>query len=1056
VRPPLTARERPAVLPLSPAQQRLWLLAGLDGGGTAYNFPLVVRLRGGLDVDALAAAAHDVVARHEVLRTVFGEHDGEPVQRVLPAGEARVPVEVRDVPGSDLDGVLLEAVRYPFDLTAEIPLRLTVARLAPDDHAVVLLLHHVATDEWSDRPFLRDLSVAYAARRAGTAPEFPPLPVQYADHALWQREVLGGRDDAGSPLATQLAYWERTLAGAPEELELPADRPRPARPSFQGAELEFELKPDVAAGLRRVAAATGASMFMVLHAASAALLHRLGAGTDLPIGAPVAGRTDAALDDLVGFFVNTLVLRTDVSGDPTFTELVGRVKETALAAFSHSDVPFEAVVERLNPVRSAGRNPLFQVMVGYHSRAGEEPGLAGLRARWLPVEGRTAKFDLVLAFTEHLDTGRVECRLEYATDLFDRSTAVAVGERLTRLLTAVAEAPGTRVGEVDVLGEDERRRVLVSFNDTGRAVPELSLPALVAGVVARRPHEVAVVDRHRSVDHATLDDLAGRTAALLRGHGVGPGQVAGIAVPRGVEQVAAVLAVLRLGAAYLPLDLTHPADRVAFMLADSGARVLVTTTAEGARVPHVDGVTRVHLDAVTLPAEPVPPVDVPLDAPAYVIYTSGSTGRPKGVVVPHEGIAGLAATAIDRMGLTEDSRVLQFASVGFDVAVFELVMALCVGGRLVLAPDEVRVAGPELTDFLRDRRVTHLILPPSLVSALPPGCELPAGSTILVGTETVPPDVIRRWAGHLDLIAAYGLTEATVNSTLWPARPGWDGAVPIGVPDPNTRCYVLDAALRPAPIGVPGELYVGGRGLALGYLGRHPLTAERFVADPFGPPGARMYRTGDRARWRADGNLDFLGRVDTQVKVRGMRVEPGEIEAALATHPAVRQAAVIADRHQDATRLVGYVSPEDGTRPDPAELRAHLAGLLPEHMVPAVVVPLDGPLPLTPNGKLDRRALPAPVLAGSGPGSSGAPPTPEQAALAELVAAVLGLPSVGVHDTFFALGGHSMSAMRLLGRVRTVLGAELTVRDVFDAPTVAGLAALLAGAGARRPPVRPV
>ncbi|WP_449064941.1 non-ribosomal peptide synthetase, partial [Planomonospora algeriensis] len=436
---------------------------------------------------------------------------------------------------------------------------------------------------------------------------------------------------------------------------------------------------------------------------------------------------------------------------------------------------------------------------------------------------------------------------------------------------------------------------------------------------------------------------------------------------------------------------------------------------------------------------PFPPVA--MDQAAYVIYTSGSTGRPKGVVVPHEGIGSLVATAVDRMGLTPDSRVLQFASIGFDVTVFELSMALCHGGSLVLVPDEARVPGRELTDFLNEQRITHAILPPSLVAALPAECEPPEGATVLVGTETVPPAVIARWAGRLRLLAAYGLTEATVNSTLWPAEPGWARAVPIGVPDPNTRVYVLDDHLRPVPPGVPGELYVTGRGLARGYLGRPGLSAERFVACPFGPPGTRMYRTGDRARWRADGNLDFLGRADDQVKIRGFRIEPGEIAGAMTRHPAVAQAAVVVDRGGREPRLVGYAVPSrdgGGLPPDPAGVRAHVAELLPEYMVPAAVVVLDGPLPLTPNGKLDRRALPAPdwsALTGTA-----RPATGRQRLLAELFAEILELPEVGVHDDFFLLGGHSMSAMRLLGRVRTVLEADLALRDVFEAPTVAALA----------------
>ncbi|MEV7672053.1 amino acid adenylation domain-containing protein [Streptomyces sp. NPDC088752] len=1067
-RPALTAGERPDELPLSHAQQRLWVVQQIECTSAAYNFPLVLRLRGPLDADAWEAALADVTARHEALRTVFAEHDGRVFQRVLPAGEARPAVERLTATEDELPGLVDTAVNRPFDLAAELPLRAALVELGPEDHAAVLLLHHITTDEWSDRPFLRDLAAAYAARTAGTAPQWEPLPVQYADYALWQRRLLGDPADPDSRAARQLEHWRTALDGAPEELELPTDRPRPARPAFTGAGLDVAFDPEVHEGLRRLARTTGTSMFMVVHATVAALLHRLGAGTDIPLGAPIAGRGDEALDDLVGFFVNTLVLRTDLSGDPSFTELLARVRETDLAAFSHADVPFEAVVEKLNPTRSLSRNPLFQVMVGHHARTGDALDLPGLSAAYLPFRIRSAKFDLVFSFTEHTPAdggpGSLGCRLEFATELFDRETAERIGERLRTLVAALAAAPDRPVSRAELLDDAERHLVLEEFNATAREVDEETFPALFARRRAERPDAVAVVERSRSVTYAELDARADRVAALLAARGVGAESVVGVAVPRSADTVATVLAAMKLGAAFLPLDLVHPADRLAYMIEDSRAALVVGTEPVAGKIPAVPGVPVLLLDDPEtatalrdLPDAPLGSGPAALDTAAYVIYTSGSTGRPKGVVVPHEGIASLVATAVDRMGLERDSRVLQFASVGFDVFVFELAMALCHGGRLVLITDEARVAGPALTDFLADQRITHMILPPSLVSALPPGCALPEGSTVLVGTETVPPDLFERFGTTAHLICAYGLTEATVNSTLWPARehPGRpSGRVPIGRPDPNTRCYVLDEHLRPVPPGVAGELYVSGRGLARGYLGKPGLTSERFVADPYGPPGSRMYRTGDRARWRADGNVDFLGRVDTQVKVRGFRIELGEIEAALTSHPSVAQAAVVPDRDGDIVRLVGYAVPEAGEgEPEPQELRAHVAGALPEYMVPALVVPLDGPLPLTPNGKLDRKALPAPDWAAMTGDTRPANATQER--LAALFREVLRLDRVGVHDNFFALGGHSMASMRLLGRIRAEFGVELSIRDVFDALTVAGLEAKLKGAAAARPALLP-
>ncbi|MGW2397434.1 amino acid adenylation domain-containing protein [Kitasatospora sp. NPDC001664] len=1058
-RPELVATVRPAEIPLSAAQQRLWLIQQLEGTSAAYNFPLVLRLRGRFDLAAWTAALADLTARHEPLRTLFRVRDGRPHQHVLPPAEARPEVTV--VPASEelLPDLIAAAVARPFDLAAELPLRASVLEIDPEDRVVVLLLHHITTDEWSDRPFLRDLTTAYAARRSGLAPAWEPLPVQYADYALWQRRLLGADDDPSSLGAAQLAHWKRTLAGAPEELELPTDRPRPARPGFHGADLAVELAPDTHHALRALAREHGASMFMVLHAAVAALLHRLGAGTDLPIGAPIAGRDEEALDDLVGFFVNTLVLRTDLTGDPSFAELLTRVRTTDLAAFSHADLPFERVVEAVNPARSTSRNPLFQVMVGHHTRTDAPLALEGLRAEYVPYPTRTAKFDLVFSFTEQLgERERLGCRIEYATELFDRRTVEELAARLELLLAAVLADPSRPLSHADVLREGERELVLETFNATARPVDELTLPELFAARLAERPDAVAVVDRGREVGYAELDARAARIAALLAARGVGAESVVGVAVPRSADLIATVLAVLRLGAAFLPLDLAHPADRLTHFLGDSAATLVVATEPVAGKFPPVAPLLLLDAPAVAAElsaAEPAAPVRVALDQAAYVIYTSGSTGRPKGVVLPHEGIASLVATAVDRMGLTADSRVLQFASVGFDVFVFELAMALCHGGRLVLVPDEARVAGPALTDFLAEQRVTHLILPPSLVSALPPGCELPEGSTILVGTETVPPDLIDRWAGSVNLIAAYGLTEATVNSTLWPAtRTGRrSGQVPIGAPDPNTRCYVLDDALRPVPPGVVGELYVAGRGLARGYLARPGLTATRFLADPFGAPGARMYRTGDRARWRRDGNLDFLGRVDTQVKIRGFRIELGEIEAALTAQPSVAQAAVLPDRRGDIVRLVGYVVPAAGKPFDPTALRERLAAALPEYMLPSALLPLDGPLPLTPNGKLDRAALPAPDWADL----TGAdqPEGPAEEAVGRIFREILRLPVVGRHDDFFALGGHSMASMRLVGRLRAELGVELGIRDVFDAPTVAGLAAKLTPSTAARPALLP-
>ncbi|OLL72720.1 Siderophore biosynthesis non-ribosomal peptide synthetase [Pseudonocardia sp. Ae168_Ps1] len=1037
-RPELVARDHGDTLPLSAAQSRLWLVAQ-HGGGAAYNFPLTLRLRGELDTGALSAALDDVVARHEALRTVV--EDAGPRQRILPA--PHVPVTVTDVDEDEIAGLVATEIDRPFDLARDIPIRATVLRTGPREQVLALMLHHIATDEWSDRPLLDDLATAYTARAGGAAPSWEPLPVQYGDHTLWQAELLGDPDDPASLAHDRLAWWDDTLAGAPEEIELPADRPRPARPTFAGGLVEQPLPAAVRDGVHALARTHGASPFLVLHAAVAALLTRLGAGTDLPLGAPVTGRTDERLEDLVGFFVDTVVLRTDTAGDPSPAELVARVRDADLAAFAHAEVPFDAVVERVNPPREPGRNPLFQVMVAHHARPGGEIiALPGITASEEPVEATTAKFDLVFSFVE--TAGSLGLHLEYSAERFDRATAEALAARFAAVAAAFTTAPDTPVGGIDLLTADEHRALADRSGDrTGGGVFPGALSTVAAGWADATPDAVAVTDASGDLSYARLEDRAAGAAAHLAAAGIGRGDVVAVAVGRDAGLVATVLGLWRLGAVWLPLDPAHPDERLTFQLTDSGAGALVVTGELDDRIPHVEGIDR--LRPGTAPDAP-PPLDLGPDDPAYLIYTSGSTGRPKAVLVPHDGVGVLAELAAERFGADTGSRVLQFASAGFDVVVFELAMALGAGGRLVVAPDDVRTAGPELPEFLTRHGVTHAAIPPALLGAFGPATELPAGMHVLVGSEAVPPDLVARWAGRVSLVVCYGLTEATVNSTLWTAHAGTDGPVPIGVPDPGTVVRLLDERLRPVPDGVAGELYVGGRGLALGYRGRAGLTADRFVADPWGPPGARLYRTGDRARWH-HGDLHFLGRTDEQVKVRGHRVEPGEIAAVLTDHDDVRQAVVL----PRGAGLAAYVVPEPGATAGQAELRAHAADRLPDALVPGAVVVLDGPLPLTPNGKLDRRALdrlPLPGAAGSGGGG-----TPEQRRLADLVGEVLGLDpdTVGPEDDFFALGGHSMAAMRLIGRVRARTGADLSVRDVFDAPTVAALAGLLA----RRPSDRP-
>ncbi|MBD0674753.1 hypothetical protein BU198_29650 [Streptomyces sp. CBMA156] len=1058
--PELAALERPASIPLSHAQERLWFLERLGVPDGLYSIPFAVRMRGALDTDALHAALRDLVTRHESLRTVFPAVGGDGTgaeQVVLTPEAADPPLSLVDCAEKELPDALAAEAARGFDLAARPPLRATLFALAPDDHVFVLVLHHIAADGWSLGPLSSDLAEAYRSRLTGQTPAFAPLPVQYPDFTLWQRRLLGSEQDPHSELSRQLAYWSRALDDLPVEIELPFDRPRRALASHRGGTVHLPVPAPLVRALRALARDSGASLFMVAQAGLAALLTRYGAGTDIPVGSPVAGRGDARLHGLVGMFVNTLVLRTDTSGDPSFSELVSRVREFDLAAYENQDLPFERLVEALKPERSLSRNPLFQVILDCRDADPVPDTGTELAMEPLPAAGGTAKWDLFVQLTADPAADRIDLAVEYASDLFEERTVRRLASALLELLVSATDAPTRPLSRLEVLTPGTRR----DLRDLGEGPvepPRTTVTALFDAHLAAAPEAIALrfaagagARLDGALTYRQLGAAANRTARHLAAHGVGRGDVVALCLERGRDAVVAMLATARLGAAYLPLDPAYPAARLRHMVTDSGARVLLTQRSLAGAAAGADpdgGCAAVCLDdprtrrEIDARPEVTPDGGPDPDDLLYVIYTSGSTGTPKGVAVSHRAVARLVHGMPD-LGFARTDTFLWNASPAFDASVFEVWTPLAHGARLAVNPPGP--ADPErLGTLLRDNGVTVALLTPRLVNVitdLDPACLAPL-RLLLTGGEAVSAEHVRRLRRALPgtaVVDAYGPTEAAVVATVHQVHtlPPDAGSVPIGRPIGGTAVYVLDEALRPVPYGAVGELHVAGPGLARGYLGRPGLTAGHFVADPFGPPGTRMYRTGDLVRWDVDGRLEFTGRSDHQVKVRGYRIETGEVERALAAHPSVARAAVTARDDGSGDRLlVAYLVPApDGARPEPADLRRDLGRTLPAHAVPGAFVLLTE-LPLTPNGKLDTAALPAPVSAGAAPAL---PRTPAERVICAAAAEVLGRAAVGPDDGFFALGGDSLKAIRLVNAAGQA-GLRLDLAAVFQYRTLAELA----------------
>ena len=1021
-------RDRP--LPLSFAQERLWFLAQLEPDSAEYNVPGGLELRGDLDIDALQRALTEVVARHEVLRTRFDTDAGIPSQIIDPPQPLELPVvEIRDQK-TDVAEILADAATRPFDLAHDRLVRAILVRLEPEHHVLGLVLHHIVSDEWSSHILRRELSVLYTAYTSGQPSPLPPPPVQYADYATWQRQYLSGeRFDA------QLDYWRQTLTGL-TPLELPTDRPRPSQRSPAGGSVPVALGSELSDKLRALARGQGASTFMVVLAGFQALLARWADTDDVAVGTPVANRARPEVEDLVGFFVNTLVLRTDLSDDPTFTDLIARVRETALGAYAHQDLPFERLVQELAPDRDTSRHPLFQVMLGYETEPSDEDiEMGGLGCEGVDVDTGTTNFDLTLALSDAEDG--LAGRIEFAAELFDPATVERLGRSLVELLSQAIADPEVPLSELGLVDATERAELfewaLGPFLE--RRGPEVL--RAVAARAAEAPGASAVIADDADLSYGDLEPRSNQLAHHLRTRGVGPEAVVGICLPRGPDLIVAILGVLKAGGAFLVLDPEYPPERLGLM-ADTANAAVVVASSETAELLRGQAVVDIADPEIATAPPTAPHVEADPDTLAYVVFTSGSTGVPKGVAVSRRGFDNLVLDEIRAFGLGPDERVAQMASSSFDGSIWEMAMALGVGATVVMLDP---LAG--LGDALVRHRVSAASMTPTLLGTLEPE-GLEAIGTLVCGAERLSNEAVRRWAPGRRMYNAYGPAEASVSVTLAqvdPTTPS-DRPVPIGKPIANTSCFVLGRSLELVPVGVAGELFIGGTGVARGYVGRPELTAEQFVANPHGPPGSRLYRTGDRCRWSSTGDLEFLGRVDDQVKVRGFRVEPGEIESVLGSHPEVTEAAVLTQETDTGAQLVAYVCRRPGAPgPSPVDLRSFLHERLPSFAVPPSFVVLES-FPRTPNGKLDRAALPLPEPAQRRPEVPYvAPEGPVEALVADVWKDILGVESVGALDDFFDLGGHSLLTVRVASAIEARIGVRLPVRLMFESPLLRDWAA---------------
>jgi myxalamid-type nonribosomal peptide synthetase MxaA len=1032
------ARSQP--MPLSFAQQRLWFFDQFQPNSAAYNIAFAVRLTGSLQVAVLSQALTEIVRRHETLRTTFSTVQGEPVQVIAPPSAVSMPlVDLQTLSSTqqehEVSRLVTNIAGQPFHLATESLFRVRLIRLSDTHHVVALTLHHIIADGWSTGVLMRELATLYEAFLSGSPSPLPALPIQYADFAIWQRQQL---QDNG--LEQQRAYWQQQLAGTLPVLQLPSDRPRPAVQTFQGATQSFTLSQALTEALKQLSQQENVTLFMLLLAAFKTLLWRYTGQDDLLVGSPIANRPRSELENLIGFFVNPLVLRTDLSGNPTFRLLLQRVRDVTLDAYAHPDLPFEHLVEMLTSDRSLSYHPLFQVM--FVLQAPVEPfNLRELTLSPIPYETHTTKFDLTLAVTE--TTTGLKGNVEYSTDLFDANTIAHLIHHFQILLAGIVQHPDQRLSDLPLLSAREQYQQLVDWNMSAADYPVGQCwHELVEAQVMRSPDAIALVWQDEQLTYAELNRRSNQLAHYLIQLGVKPEVRVGICVDRSIAQIIALLGVLKAGGAYVPLDPTYPQERLAFMLSDAQVSVLLTQESLLTLPPVQAAIVCLDRDwhQIAQAPEQNPISGVSTENLAYLIYTSGSTGTPKGVLVPHAGLGNLTADKIRTCKVDATSRVLQFFSFSFDASIPEVVMALGAGATLCLGTSASLQPGLALVNLLREQHITHMTLTPSALAALPFEA-LPALEMILVGGEACAPELITQWSKGRLFINAYGPTEVTVNASMQPCGNG-HSLLPTVRPSANKQLYVLDQHLQLVPIGVPGELYIGGMGLARGYL-NHPIkTAEAFIPNPFSEtPGSRLYKTGDLVRTHPNGSIEFLGRVDHQVKVRGFRIEPGEIEAVLNQHPHIMTSVVMAREDSPGTkRLVAYVVPDANATLTTSELRRVLRTQLPDYMVPAAFVQLET-LPLSPNGKVDRQSLPNPDTTRPDIDTQWrAPHTNVEAQLVDLWGDILNLKQVGIDDNFFELGGHSLLIVQLLTRIRDAFQVDLPLQVLFAEPTIAGLA----------------